>query len=65
MNRMRKIFDIFEKYVSPDYRWIFFADFEVIGFSISNENITPEDAAKLAELDVFFDEDYQGWIMYV
>ena len=67
MKKLLQILRIFQKYKNPKeepYMW-FFAEHDVIGFNIDPEAVSEKDKRKLEELDVYYDEEYCAFIIYV
>ena len=63
MDRILKILFILQKYTKSEY--FLFAEHDVIGFMFDYDLLTEEDEKALNDLSVFYDYEYNAYVMYV
>ena len=60
-----KILNILEKYMTESQKnWPFWTEHDVLGFTVDYELISQEDLAKLKDLDVFYNSEYDSLTMF-
>ena len=62
--RIIEILEILQKY-NIDESYPLWAEHDIIGFNIDWEKISKEDLESLTELNVHYDSEYDGLVIYV
>lgn len=67
-DELREALNILEKGKSKDIvHWFLFAEHDIIGFGLGEEdmNLSPEETERLNELGVYYEGEYDSYVMFV